>query len=104
MKKIEVKVTKYKCENCGTIHTRKDDIIHCYITGKEICTKCAKYLNSIYYYDDDIYPQQGVYVEASLVDIDGRSRETYLEKKHKLEEEFRKNIDELNKAYITGKL
>lgn len=104
MKEVEVKVKKYKCENCGAIHAKKDNILQCHITGKEICTKCAKYLKDIEYYDEEIFPCRGINVEANLVNIDTWSTDLYLEKKYKLEEKFRKDIEELNTAYITGKL
>ena len=47
MKEVQVKVTKYVCENCGAQHSKESSIHECYISGKEICSKCGEYLSLI---------------------------------------------------------
>ena len=44
MKEVQVKVTKYVCENCGAQHSKTSSLHKCYLTDKEICDKCGAYL------------------------------------------------------------
>ena len=38
MKEVQVKVTKYVCENCGAQHSKTSSLHKCYLTDKEIFT------------------------------------------------------------------
>lgn len=104
MKEIEVKVKKYKCENCGEVHNNKNVFRTCYLTGKELCTSCSVHLDDIVYYDDGMYKEHGVYVDKSLVleyALD-EYEDIYYDQVKKLEKEFLDKLKELNTQYITG--
>lgn len=104
MKEVEVKVKKYKCENCGKVHNNKSVFRTCYLTGKELCTSCSVQLDDIVYYDYGMYKERGVCVDKSLVSEYALDlyENTYYDQVEKLEKEFLDKLKELNTQYITG--
>ena len=104
MKEIEVKVKKYKCENCGKVHNITAAFRTCYLTGKELCTSCSIQLDDIVYYDNGMYKEHGVCVDKSLVKEYALEvyEDTYYNQVKKLEKEFLDKLKELNTQYITG--
>lgn len=102
MKEAEVKVKRYKRENCGAIYSNstKYKISTCPITGKEICSKCSVVV-TLYEPCNDYY--ENVRVHPSAVSDDYNIYETeYRKATENIKREFYKKIEELNKGYLKG--
>ena len=109
MKEVQVKVTKYVCENCGAQHNKTSSLHKCYLTDKEICDKCGAYLPLI---PVEIYGDTLDYadVETEKHFVDKKytenqwDEERYWEVAKNVRSHYILMMQELNRAYGEGKI
>lgn len=107
MKEVQVKVTKYVCENCGARHSKESSIHECHLTCKEICDKCGAYLPLI---PTEIYGDTLDYVDVEtqkyFVDKKYTENQWDEERYWQVADNVRKHyilmMQELNKAFADG--
>ena len=111
-----VKYTYYICDNCGAEHKSENKFHVDYITGLEICDKCATPVglaNRDIYYDEydkscgEVYTK-GVYVnkdtvKTSLFDLD-LDKEDYCKRVAQIRQMYVELMDSLDKAYIEDRV
>lgn len=112
----EMTHTPYQCEGCGAELEFEMSIAKCRICGKEICSKCFKYLDvvkdELIYEDEDLYLRSdsdkyfNTYTEVCQECYDRlhSKSDTYKTYLRYIIDRFNDNLHKLNDKYINGEL
>lgn len=116
MHETKVTVKKYVCDSCGATHKERYNIWTDRLSGKEVCTKCAKKIRlidrSIYDCGDDIdvddFGAKVKDVDSSLVTATELDLEydydLYKKWATKIRHIYMEYMDNIDKMYMSGKI